>query len=171
MREMLVHGKHAGGHANVSNHKAQVRTKYMLLQSLACALGCEPWAVPRPNRTQSTEVIHAKIKPMLKATGRWPGVINTIKQHIAKAGATAVANAADPPPGPLSGPQEAQLRALKLLDGAQRSKSESDYYTIETNIQHVAFMVHWHATVSRCLHLLDLCALNNHPVAQRSIPI
>lgn len=166
---MVVDGIHAGGHNYVSNWKTQVLTKYVLLERIASALNCQPWVVPRPDRVQSNEVIHAKMKPILKSTARWPRVIEIINQHIATAGAAPAANIA-PPPQPLADAQVAQLRALKLLDGAQRSSRESEYYNVESNVQQAAFMVHWHATVSCYLHLGGIHVLTGHLEAQYSIP-
>lgn len=156
LRQMLVDGECAGGQAHVSNHKAQVRTKYMLLEKVASTLNCAPWAITQVTRVQSTEPIHSKIKPVLKATHRWPGIFKVIRDHLARESGASGSTVVYPPPQAWTGPQQSHLRTLKLLDGVLKSASKSDYYVVEANVQMAAFMVHWHSTVGRHGPLISL---------------
>lgn len=169
LRDMLQDGICAGGQNHVSNQKAQVITKYMLLQRLSAALKCAPWHVVPPSRVQSKEQIHAKMKLVLNGAERWPGIFKTMQDHFTSMDNAQFSSFKPPAPRALTTTQGAHLRALKILSGARISSRQSDYSIVETNVQQVAFMVHWHSTVSSSMLRVRIVWLNSHFSAQPSI--
>lgn len=148
MREMFMTGNWHIGHSHVSNHKAQVLTKYMLLERLSNVMDCQPWEVPASNRVDSTAKVHSKMEPVLKAVNRWPAIFHALKEHVGMIDNRERPELIGPESSALTPHQDAHLRGLNILNGARRSARLSKYAIIDKNVQYVAFMLHWHCTVS-----------------------
>lgn len=173
MADMLVDGDHADGTNYVQNFKSQVRTKSMLLQRVAAAVGYEPALGDQfvTHRVPSADIIPSRIQVILKATSRWPRILNDIKNHVLEAKATRQAFGLSVPPHPYSGAQAAHFREVHMLLGARTNLRKSTYFVAEANLQLTAFMLHWHSTVS--LLTLRQAYLNSPwapPSAEYSFP-
>lgn len=170
VRQIMLNGITSGGKPAVCNHKAQVITKSMLLGQLSGLLKCQPWEhVPWP-RVQSPEKIHAKIEPILKAAPSWGSVFRSLKDQVKTMRNAEEARMLLPASRTLTPEQQAHLRGLKILSGARRSSRQTVYSYVERNLQHMAFMVHWHSTVSRVVVCGQIMGLIVRLPAQHRIP-
>lgn len=167
---MLLNGRHAGGKTFLSNHKAQVFTKYLLLQKVSATLRCQPWEIAPAERVQSVEKIHAKMKLVLKGAHRWPKIFQSVRAQVASLHDASTSTLLAPALGSFTDMGKAHLRGLKILHGARKSSRLSDYSIVESNVQYTAYMVHWHSTVSSFHDRVSMVGLNRNIVAQHAVP-
>lgn len=170
IRQMLYDGDYSSGMASVANYKAQVMTKYMLLERLAATLKCAPGDKFVVGRVDSTTQIHSKIQGVLKKVDRWPLTCQAIKDHFMTFHEASESVSTEPPPGNLTPEQEGQYREIEMFFGARRNFQKSRYATVEGNIQLMALMVHWHSTVSPSIFCGGTSRMNEQPSAQHPIP-
>lgn len=148
VRDMMMTGIAGSGHSHVSNHKAQVMTKWMLLERLSAILNCRPWPIKQPPRVHLTTRIHSRLEGVVKGADRWPAIFNSLRDHVEMIRNAENSDLMQPDSRTLTPNQDAHLRGLKILNGARRSVRQSRYASIDTRVQYVAFMLHWHSTVS-----------------------
>lgn len=148
LRQMVQTGVLSTGRGQVANHKAQIVTKSMLLVQLSAILKCAPWINDPQPRVPTTEKIHAKIEPILKQAHKWGSAFHSLREQINTMQDAQDARMLLPESQALTTEQQAHLRGLKILNGAGRSSRQSVYSYVERNLQYMAFMVHWHSTVS-----------------------
>lgn len=170
VRHMMETGISASGHTHVSNHKAQVLTKWMLLEQLSGILQCQPWTITPPARVDSREKIHSRMEGVLKAVETWPEIFESLKSHVRLMHNAKQSDFLLPASSTLTVIQDAHLRGLKILHGARRSVRLSKYATMERNVQYMVFMVHWHSTVSSPVDFVNVVSLNGYLEAQHSVP-
>lgn len=170
VRDMFRTGISSGGQNAVCNHKAQVLTKWMLLEQVSAFMKCQPWYNPPQDRVQSKEKIHSKMAPVVKAAPHWAQAFRSLKQEVALLRMAENARLHVPAAGALTSVQEANIRGLRILNGARASDRKSKYAIFEKNVQCMAFMLHWHSTVSALFHYGDATPLNARLSAQCSIP-
>lgn len=151
LRDMLRDGDFARGTNHVVTHKTQVMTKYMLLERLAVTLGCSTGDKFVVARIQSMDVIANRLQPVVRGSTQWPQDFNAIRRILAHTEDTDEPTFSGPLPEVLSDQQEAHLRKIRLLSGAARNHQKSAYHVAEGNLQYMAFIVQWHASVSKQL--------------------
>lgn len=152
LRQMLEDGDYSIGSNSDHNHKAQVMTKFMLLERLATALDCASSDKFVTARVPSTELINTKLQPVVKATNRWYQAAEGIRTHLENLHAMEESMVPGLPRDSLSSPQEPRSHTINLLLRARHSFQKSDYFIAEGNLALVAFMVNWHSTVRYPVH-------------------
>lgn len=150
LRDMLRNGQYAAGTNHVSNYKTQVMTKYMLLERVATTLGCAIGDKFVVCRSQSTDLIASRLQPVVRGSQLWAQDCNAIRNILATLDATPENPHPDPMPAMLNPQQEAHLRKIDLLVSAVRNHQLSAYHVAEGNLQYMAFLVQWHASVGAC---------------------
>lgn len=147
MNQILQDGLIHGGRNYERNYKSQVMTKYKLLERLATALGCASQDMPPSPRVQFTEVIHDRLKPILQDTSRWHQIGRDMQNHLSGMSIDQHDLFMGPVPDTLQPHEQSFCRNLGWLWGAHRSFLKSDVAIAEGNLQLMAFMLQWHATV------------------------
>lgn len=161
LREMIMMGNWGAGHGHAVNHKSQVITKFMLLERLSDVMDCQPWVILAFDRVNSTTKVHSKMEGVLKAVIRWPAIFNSLKEHVDMLDNRERTELIADNSRQLTAAQDAHLRGLNILNGARKSGRLAKYATIDKNVQYMAFMLHWHCTVSPPLPC-DRVAFNPH---------
>lgn len=130
------------------NHKAQVYTKYVLLERIATTLEVERGDRFVQMRKPSSDPIHDKLLPVVKVAKQWAMACDSITQQMCNVEDGALAVFSNPVPPELGGQQLMQFNQIRLLLNAGVSQRKASFHNAEYNLQLVAFMLSWHATVS-----------------------
>lgn len=144
----------AGGRNYDRNHKAQVITKFLLLDRLATALGVDSGDRFVKPRVAFTETIHDRLQPILRSTVKWHIIGLRMREHLASMADNGAGLFSGPTPATLNQDEEAFCRNMGWLWGAHRSFLKSDLAIAEGNLQLMAFKLRWHATVGAVRYLL-----------------
>lgn len=144
---MLQEGSYKKGRNYVVNYNSQVMTKYVLLDRIASVLGCNRGDNLVKSRTVLTSPINERLLQILKDASQWHRVGHAMHSSMSD---RAVASSRPVDGAPRSGvleQDEAFYRNVNWLWGAQLSFLKSDIANAEGQMQLMAFMVNWHATV------------------------
>lgn len=162
LNDMLEDGIVTNGVNYIQNLKAQVKTKCMLLQRIAAAVGYQPGPSDHfvTSRVMLRGALNSRIERIIKTTVLWPRTFNAIKDHVGNLQGPGQLAAPSAPPANLSSPQASHYHELKMLLGARNNLCRSSYFVAEANLQLVAFMLHWHSTVSHPVRFIDWPILN-----------
>lgn len=151
--QILSDGVMQGGRNYIQNYKSQVVTKYALLERLATTLGCAPVDTSLKNRVTLTENIQDRLQSVLKHTVQWHQIGRNMLTHLSNIVHHEEQVFTSPVPATLSDIGHTFCRNIKWLLGAQGSFRTADVAIAEGNLQMMAFMVHWHATVCESCRL------------------
>lgn len=156
LRRVMHDGKYEGGRNWLVNHRSQIITKWRLLERLAKSLECLPPNSALQKRSPATSLasVPGRLKKAALSSKGWLKACKTIKDNLQSLTEKDAARFdADMPPD-LSSDQVAHQRGVDLLVGSYKSSLESAYHAAKANLQMVAFLVQWHAAVSRFIHQL-----------------
>lgn len=150
LRDVLQDGDHTTGVNYIQNFKCQVKTKRMLLERIADAVGYEAGLGEQfvMSRVPSTDIIPSRIARIIKATPHWPRTLDAIRDHVKNLVGPGQSSSSPAPSQNMSAQQQAHYMEVKMLLGARSNLQKSDYFVAEANLQMTAFMLHWHSTVS-----------------------
>lgn len=170
IEKLLQDGQIGGGRNYERNYKSQVITKYMLLDRVATALGCTSGETSSKSRVPFTEVIHDRLKPIVQGTSQWHRIGREMQTHLISMTNHEEELFAGPMPANLDARDQTFCRNLGWLWGAHSSFLKADVAIAEGNLQLMAFMLHWHATV-RSSKLREMCqVLTLSPSEQYPVP-
>lgn len=130
------------------NFNSQVKTKALLLEHLATALGCTPSAMFESPRVTSNEVIHHTLKPIVRYAAQWPRSLLALERHLSQPASSSL------PVAQVTAVDSSQLgpsqivKTLSLLSQSRAKLDKADRLIAEANMLLIAFMVSWHSTVS-----------------------
>lgn len=148
LRRMLQDGSLKKGRNYIVNHNSQVITKYLLLDRLATLLGCSPVDSLVKNRVALTSPINGRLLQILKDASQWHHIGRAMHSSLTEGMTDLPVSPYVPPPTGLVAQDDPFYRNVNWLWGAQLSFLKSDIANAEGQMQLMAFMVNWHATVS-----------------------
>lgn len=158
------------------NYNSQVRTKALLLERLATALGCSPSDRFDTPRVPSNAQIPSSLKPIVRYAAQWPQYLRDLADHISQPEASIAAYPAVTRHlqamhvDGLQPDSKGMINALSLLSQSRSKLGQAGRLIAEANMQLIAFMVFWHSTVSFSSLRQRACILTPPCAAQYSHP-
>lgn len=149
------------GRNYVVNYNSQVLTKYMLLDHLASSLGCHQGDSLVKSRVVLTSPIGERLLEILKDTSHWHHIGRAMYHSLSDQDNHSSGLSDGPPPVNSREQDEVFYRNVNWLWGAHLSFLKSDIASAEGQMQLMAFMVNWHATVGLAPFVIcDFCLMH-----------
>lgn len=174
LSKYLQHGDLDVGSNYNRNYNSQVRTKALLLERLATALGCTASDRFDTPRVPSNAPIPPSLKPIVRYAAQWPQYLRDLANHLSEPQGSIAAYPAAAQHSQamhVDGLQpypKGMINALSLLSQSRTKLTQAGRLIAEANMQLIAFMLFWHSTVSISSLRLRACILTTHCAAQYS---
>lgn len=154
LNEIMDNGDYITKGTNyITNYKAQVVNKVMLLESLAKSTGRPSSNVFPPTRHKLKENIPGRLGRVVKSIKLWPQLIATLKSSLRNLHQTEELTFSGALPAVQTPQQASHMHGVHLIQRATDALKQASRLGVEANVQAMGFMLKWQATVSpRILH-------------------
>ncbi|KZP02362.1 hypothetical protein FIBSPDRAFT_976457, partial [Athelia psychrophila] len=152
LSKYLQHGDLDVGSNYNRNYNSQVRTKALLLERLATALGCTASDRFDTPRVPSNAPIPPSLKPIVRYAAQWPQYLRDLANHLSEPQGSIAAYPAAAQHSQamhVDGLQpypKGMINALSLLSQSRTKLTQAGRLIAEANMQLIAFMLFWHST-------------------------